>query len=457
MVGVADRCRRGHAPVLATIAQHGTGFNLILPRRVTAGAARALRRKFGSAWTREVRAAEAAGNLYLIDLSLFETLQPHSVDGVARFTPGTVTLLTHNPRTKSLTPVAIVVSGYKGRGRRVFSRAGATDSAWLYALQAAKASVTLYGIWLGHVYHWHIVTAAMEMTMLNTVPATHPIYRLMAPHSKYLIPFDDVLLRLWPSIAPPTSLSSADQFLALCNQFARGRTYFDDDPLSTLSRLSLRQRDFSIDAPWDQYPVVRRLLTLWELVSAYIGTFVRATYGSDAAVAGDRTLQTWIATAGSPNPTTGGNIRGLPRVTSRAALQRVLTSFLYRITVHGVSRLNATSNPALTFVANFPHCLQRSDIPGPRARIGTKALLDYLPNTDTISQALGFYFIFAFSTPYQPYIPLGGTDTELYFPGGTRDPRNRALIELRNGLASFIGDYEPEMPQRFQWPRNIET
>jgi hypothetical protein len=120
----------------------------------------------------------------------------------------------------------------------------------------------------------------------------------------------------------------------------------------------------------------------------------------------------------------------------------------YRITVHGVSRLNATSNPALTFVANFPHCLQRSDIPGPRARIGTKALLDYLPNTDTISQALGFYFIFAFSTRYQPYIPLGGTDTELYFPGGTRDPRNRALIELRNGLASFIGDYEPEMPQR---------
>jgi hypothetical protein len=50
-----------------------------------------------------------------------------------------------------------------------------------------------------------------------------------------------------------------------------------------------------------------------------------------------------------------------------------------------------------------------------------------------------------------------GVNTELFFPGGTRDPRNRALIELRNGLAAFINDYQPDMPQRFQRPRNIET
>ena len=31
-----------------------------------------------------------------------------------------------------------------------------SDPAWLYALQAAKTSITVWGIWLGHVYHWHI-------------------------------------------------------------------------------------------------------------------------------------------------------------------------------------------------------------------------------------------------------------------------------------------------------------
>ena len=450
----ADTATRQFWPM---IARHGFGYNLIIPERVRPARARALRRKFGAAWTREVRASLAAGNLYVIDMSRFEALQPQSVNGAPRFTPSTVTLLIRHPRTKSLTPVAILVSGYKGRGRRVYRRATATEGAWLYALQAAKASITVFGVWLGHVYHWHLVTAAMQMAMFNTLPTNHPIYQLLAPQSKYAIPFDDVLLSLWSEIAPPTSLATANDFLALADDYAAGRSYFDDDPRTTIRRLGLRQRDFTVKTPWDRYPVVQRLLTLWDLVETYVETFVGTTYRSDAAVAADGNLQTWMATASSSDAGTGGNIRGLPTMNSRAALRRVLTSLLYRITVHGISRLNSSSNPALTFVPNFPHCLQRTDIPSPRARIRTKALLSYLPNTDTIGESVTFYFTFAFSTPYEPFIPLGGVDRDLFFPGGAHGKRNRALIRLRKGLAAFIDDYQPDMPQRFQWPRNIET
>jgi len=439
------------------IARHGFGYNLIIPERVGRARATALRQKFGRGWTAKVRAALAAGNLYVIDMSRFETLQPQTVNGAPRFTPSTITLLTRNPRTKSLTPVAIIVSGYQGSGRQLYTRATASDGAWLYALQAAKASITLFGVWLGHVYHWHLVTAAMQMAMLNTLPTTHPIYQLLAPQSKYVMPFDDVLLTFWSAIAPPTSLATANQFLALANDYATGRAYFDDDPTTTIKQLGLRQRDFTVKTPWDKYPVVQRLLTLWNLVTRYVETFVGATYSSDAAVAADADLQTWIATSGSSDPTTGGNIQGLPTMDSRAALAKTLTSLLYRLTAHGISRLNSTSNPALTFVSNFPHCLQRTDIPSPRARIGTKALLGYLPNTDSISQAVTFYFTFAYSVPYVPFIPLTGVGSNLFFSGGTGDPRNRALIDLRNGLAAFIDDYQPDMPQRFQWPLNIET
>jgi hypothetical protein len=295
------------------------------------------------------------------------------------------------------------------------------------------------------------------MTMLNTLSTSHPIYQLLAPQSKYAIPFDDVLIYLWSNIAPPTSLATAADFLGLTNDFAAGRSYFDDDPKKTLSKLRLRQQDFTVNAAWDRYPVVQRLLTVWDLVAAYVNTFVRTTYRSDAAVAGDQGLQAWMATAGSSNPTTGGNVRGLPRTNSRATLERVLTSLLYRITVHGISRLNSTSNPALTFVPNFPHCLQRTDIPKPGARIGTRELLSYLPRTDTIGAAVTFYFTFAFSTPYEPFIPLGGPGEELFFPGGRSDRRNQALAEFRKGLGRFIDDYQPGLSQRFQWPRNIET
>jgi Lipoxygenase len=450
----ADSATRQFWPM---VAQHGFGYNLIVPEKVGRARAKALRREFGSAWTRAVRASLAAGNLYVIDMSRFESLQPQTVNGAPRFTPGTVTLLTRNPRTKSLTPVAILVSGYQGSGRKRFTRATATEGAWLYALQAAKASITLFGVWLGHVYHWHIVTAAMQMTMFNTLATDHPIYQLLAPQSKFAIPFDDALLSLWPEIAPPTSLATANDFLALADDYAAGRSYFDDDPTTTIEQLGLRQKDFTAKTRWDRYPVVKRLLTVWDLVATYVETFVGATYGSDAAVAADEGLQTWIATASSTDADSGGNIRGLPEMNSRAALGRVLTSLLYRITIHGISRLSSTSNPALTFVPNFPHCLQRTDIPSPRARISTKTLLSYLPNTNTISQSVTFYFTFAFSTPYEPFIPLNGVGRELFFPGGDTDSRNRALMDLRKGLATFIDDYQPDLPQPFQWPRNIET
>ena len=72
-------------------------------------------------------------------------------------------------------------------------------------------SVTVYGIWLGHVYQWHIITAAMVMTMFENLSANHPVRKLLEPQSSYLIPFDDVLLLGWGSLAeaPPTSIATA--------------------------------------------------------------------------------------------------------------------------------------------------------------------------------------------------------------------------------------------------------
>jgi hypothetical protein len=141
----------------------------------------------------------------------------------------------------------------------------------------------------------------------------------------------------------------------------------------------------------------------------------------------------------------------------RTALENVLTSLLYRVTMQGSARLTSSSSPAPTFVADYPHCLQRTDIPSPRARLSTRTLLTYLPNVETISEAITFYFTFTFSTPYEPLIPLDGVNSGLFFPNGPGGRRNRALIRLRNGVASFIDSYQPGDPQRFQWPLNIET
>ena len=135
-------------------------------------------------------------------------------------------MLVQDPATKALTPELIRVAGGDNQPT-IFNRRGSTTpSAWVYALQAAKVSVTVYGIWLGHVYQWHLVTAAMLMTMFENLSAKNPARRLLEPQSSYLIPFDDVLLMGWGSLAevPPTSIATGWQFLELIRPLCQGAT-----------------------------------------------------------------------------------------------------------------------------------------------------------------------------------------------------------------------------------------
>ena len=113
--------------------------------------------------------------------------------------------------------------------------------------------------------------------------------------------------------------------------------------------------------PWDAYPVVEYLLDIWEITGDYVTAVVDDIYASDTDVAQDTALQAWMSASSHPDR---GNIQGLPEtIQSRPELAKVLTSILYRVTVHGAGSLNPSVNPALSFVSNFPPCLQSAEIP----------------------------------------------------------------------------------------------
>jgi hypothetical protein len=438
-----DRATEAFFP---TIARYGRSYNLILPEKVRDAAP--WRELFGSAWTPAQDAAAAAGLAYVIDLRIYETLAPHTVAGATRFTPSTVTVLVQDPVTKALTPELIRVAS----PAKVFSRRGGstTAAAWVYALQAAKVSVTVYGIWLGHVYQWHLVTAAMQMTMFQTLSPDNPARRLLEPQSGYLIPFDDVLLLQWSAAAPPTSISTGREFLQLIDHFASGRGFFDDDPEVQLERLGIDRSDFTVEQPWDRFPIVGDLLSIRDATGRYVDTYVDHAYPTDDDVRADGQLDRWMLESADKR---GGNIRGLPEMDGKDALKRVLHSLSYRITAHGTSRLFRSANPVLTFVANFPPTLQSATIPDPGDDFDTTALHRYLPNTGAIGEMLHFYFIFWASPPYVSFVPLGGVDTDLFFDD---EVSNAALIELRRFAMRFIEAHEPGTAQFHQWERHIE-
>ena len=438
-----------------TIARYGLQFNLLVLQKVATTDVAGLRNQFGRLGAqKDLGGLQRQGRLYAIDTTVFESVSPQDVEGTTRFTPATITLLEQDVKSKALTPIAVRVSGSNGEAAQIYVRSEATVSAWLYALLAAKTSITAFGIWLEHVYQLHLVTAAMQMTLYNNIRVGHPLYRLLAPQSDYLIPFDIILILLWSEIAPPTSVVTPFQLLELANEFAKNRVFFQDDPPNKVLHLGLREEDFSVEEPWDRYPAVKHLLEIWQATEEYVSVFVDTTYKGNFAVAADRDLQDWMAASANPFM---GNIRGLPLMRTKLALKSVLTSFLHRITVHGVTRLSAGANPGLTFVPNFPPTLHDTEIPDPQATFDTKRLLEFLPKTGTIGSLMTFYFTFFYSAPYEPFVPSEGLGRNLFFPGGLSDPRNQALIKYRKALLDFIVFFASPMAPIQHWPLNIET
>ncbi len=437
------------------IAENGLAYNLLFLEKVQGNSLGKVKSVFHEQWNTLLKPLQEKGLLYAIDLTIFNNWDASQVDGFARWTPSAFIVLEQDKDTKKLQPICVQISNKDASAAQVYTQDNTTDATWIYALAAARTAVTVYGIWIGHVYHWHIVSASMQMTLFNNVDKDHDLRKLLDPQSKSLIGFNNALLLLWKTIGPPTSFATADSFLELTNTFATGREFFEDDPRVALKNLGIDEADFTDKKAWDRYPIVQQLLYFWDASVTMVDVFVETTYKDDAAVFNDTELQNWITAASNPEE---GNVRGLPVMSSKHELKRVLTSLVYRVVAHGNSRQMRSLGPGLSFVANYPPCLQRADIVKPDDKKFTKGdILNYLPNTGTIGSMMTFYYIFIFSTPYEPLLPLFGNDTDLYF-SDPNDPRNIALEAFRKAIGSFIIDHSGEnAPLIHQWPASIET
>ena len=503
-----------------TMAKFGIAYNLLVLEKVTDEKYDQFQEKLKAkeVWSEALEAKllslKAASKLYAIDFTVFEDLIPqlthqnsekpktdspfHKAD-VWRYTPATFTWLEQDDQ-KQMSPFAVHIFGnehpsledlvskkknpsnsVKNKGQ-VYIREATENTTWIYALQAVKVSTTVFGIWLGHVYPWHIVTAAMAMTFFNTVKKNESVYQLVEPHVNHVIGFNDALLLLWKKAAPPTSITTGYQFLEITNKYAENRSFFDDDPKNILEKAGIKEEDFTVEKSWDAYKMIGYQLKIWENVKEYVTGYVKLSYPTDEAVKKDAVLQKWISTAAKK-----GNVRGLPSMNNRADVINVLTSFLYRFTVHGLSRLNNTANPAMTFVANFPPTLQRTDIPDPSTPISPQQLMEYMPRTGTIGRMIDFYFTFADSAPYESLVPVEGLDQHLLFSNigmdkskdktnlnrrgkdkdsGKAAELNKVLLTFRERMVEFMDYYnetsqldgvEIHPAQVHQWPLSVET
>ena len=78
--------------------------------------------------------------------------------------------------------------------KQVFVYGQSTSSAWRFALLGAKTAFTQWAIGIGHLGLFHVMAANFQAHFLTTMPASHPLTKVLTPFLKFTMQFDTLIL-----------------------------------------------------------------------------------------------------------------------------------------------------------------------------------------------------------------------------------------------------------------------
>lgn len=221
------------------------------------------------------------------------------------------------PLLAQLTPADLQAGRYVGSPIAVFYRAGtglesvliqvepgrlATPTQpdvdrWMQAKLFVQTADVTYHELIVHLCDTHLAMEAFAIATPRQLPKTHPVYRLLRPHFRFLLAINTrgntILLgegAAIDSLMAPTRAAS----LAIINQAYRSRS-FQDYALPTI--ISQRGLD---SAALPEFPYRDDALLLWEAIAHYVTRYLQRYYPDDQTVRHDPYLQAWAAELGAP-------------------------------------------------------------------------------------------------------------------------------------------------------------
>ncbi|MBW4647334.1 MAG: hypothetical protein KME06_01335 [Kastovskya adunca ATA6-11-RM4] len=181
-------------------------------------------------------------------------------------------------------------------GGKIFTPTRDADE-WMRAKLYVQVADATHHELIDHLCHTHFAMEVFAIATPRQLPATHPVYQLLAPHFRFLLAINmrgnTVLLGEGSATArllAPTSATSLD----LINQGYRQRSFEDYSLPKDIKRRGLSQEFLP------EFPYRDDATLLWEAIARYVSAYLTRYYRDDQAVQQDPYLQAWAAELGAP-------------------------------------------------------------------------------------------------------------------------------------------------------------
>ncbi|CAH8564532.1 unnamed protein product [Dicrocoelium dendriticum] len=270
-------------------------------------------------WT--LRQLVSANRLYLLDYSIMRGLSCKR----DRTLCAPLVLLLHTEK-RQLKPIAIQLDQDPDTTHSVFLPTGPTQ-AWLQAKMWVNLADACHHMVVGRLLT-HLILESIYVSMRRNVAQAHPIYQLMAPHFRSILPVTR-MLKDWIFdngwIARNIQLSRKGVKQLLKRAFKRWRF----DVQGNIYR-ELESRGVYNPEGLGNYPFRHDALLIHRILEKYVGKYVRLIYpGGTDDLLHDVELQSWRHEMASPMEEGGLGLLGIPGSTFKTKRRDCDTSDVF--------------------------------------------------------------------------------------------------------------------------------
>uniref|UniRef100_UPI00398E5E8D arachidonate 12-lipoxygenase, 12S-type n=1 Tax=Pristiophorus japonicus TaxID=55135 RepID=UPI00398E5E8D len=387
------------------------------------------------------------GNIYIVDYKILDGVPGNVIKGNQQYIAAPICLLYQDPENKLL-PIAIQLGQVPGINNPIFLPSD-PENAWLLAkIWVRSSDFQLHQI-VYHLCATHLLGEAFCIATLRQLPAVHPIFKLLTPHTRYTLEINtrarSDLLGKNGVIARVVASGGSGQFVIAQRAFQSFtyRAMCLPDNLMARGLEGLKEYYYQEDG-----------LKLWFAINKYVKGIVGLYYKSDQDVLEDIELQAWLTDLVQEGFADLPGIEIPVTFRSREEVIKFLTMVIFTCSAQHAA-VNNGQYDWCCWVPNSP-CTMRQPPPAAKDDFTIEYLMESLP--DMSQSAIQMAFTWHLGRPLPNKLLLSHFEEEYFTEEGAKEVIAEFQEELKQ-IEKQIRERNEGLALKYQYlqPSNVEN